>query len=102
MSYFDDMEDYRYRTLISSYRLPQKVHYTEKPFVENVDGRFAMRKTICGLEFSQSSGRVTQKAKKVTCKECIKRENLNYERIKNNQDGVDSSRRWITTKLQKR
>ena len=73
MSYFDDIEDYRYRTLISSYRLPQKVHYTGESFIENVDGRFEMRKTACGLEYSQSSGRVTPKVKNVTCKECQKK-----------------------------
>jgi hypothetical protein len=71
MSYFDDLEEYRYKPLIFSYRRPH--HYTEESFVENVDGRFAMRKTVCGLEFSQSSGRVTPKAKKVTCKECLKK-----------------------------
>ena len=79
MSYFDDIEDYRYRTLISSYRVPQKVHYTGESFDENVDGRFAMRKTVCGLEFSQSSGRVTPKTRRVTCKECQKRENINLK-----------------------
>lgn len=76
MSYFDDIEDYRYRSLSSSYRVPQKIHYTGERFVENVDGRFAMRKTVCGLEFSQSSGRVTTKSRKVTCKGCINREKL--------------------------
>lgn len=77
MSYFDDIEDYRYRTLRYFDRRPQKIHHTEESFIQNVDGRFEIRKTVCGLEFSQSSGRVTPKTKRVTFKECLKKTHTN-------------------------
>ena len=72
MGYFDDMEDYRYRPIKLYTVKPLTTHYTEEKFVENVDGRFEIRKTVCGLEFSQSSGRLTRTKNKTTCKECQK------------------------------
>ena len=71
MSYFDDIENYRYRTL-RCYNLTQRVHYTQEPFVQDTDGRFQMRNTVCGLVFSQSSGRVVRRKSKITCKKCLK------------------------------
>ena len=84
MSYFDDIEDYSHRTLRYFNRRPQPIHYTEESFIQNVDGRFEIRKTVCGLEFSQSSGRVTPKSKRITCKECLKKIHIKLEKYTEN------------------
>ncbi len=69
MSYFDDIEDSRSR-IHKDWPNRSKKHLTAEAF-ESGDGRFLNRNTLCGLVFSQSSGRVVKKLSKATCRNCI-------------------------------
>lgn len=72
MSYFDDRENRNHDWQLEPYhRKSPKTHITDEKFVDGVDGRFAMRKTLCGLEYPQSSNRVARNKKRVTCKKCL-------------------------------
>jgi hypothetical protein len=74
MSYFDDMEDRKSFTINRNWKAP-KVHLTNESFRHDVeDTRFVNLRTVCGLDFPQTSGRIVKRKSKVTCKECLKYE----------------------------
>lgn len=69
MSYFDDIESSRNR-IQKEWPRRSKRHLTTEEFQPG-DGRFLMRKTLCGLELAQSSGMLARRISRVTCKGCL-------------------------------